>query len=68
MSGVRPIYFTKAPDFQKIALGTLIPGLPNGVLITAVLAVFAAIVLSKTLLGRYTFAIGSNEEPPGSAV
>ncbi|GAB6859336.1 ABC transporter permease [Microbacterium xylanilyticum] len=62
VSGVRPIYFTKAPDFQKIALGTLIPGLPNGVLITAVLAVFAAIVLSKTLLGRYTFAIGSNEE------
>jgi ribose transport system permease protein len=62
VSGVAPIYFSSAPDFQKIALGMLIPGLPNGVLITAVLAVIAALVLSKTLLGRYTFAIGSNEE------
>lgn len=63
ISGVAPIYFsTSAPDFKKIALGVLIPGIPNAVLITAVLAIIAAIVLSKTLLGRYTFAIGSNEE------
>lgn len=63
ISGVAPIYFsTSAPDFKKIALGVIIPGIPNAVLITAVLAIIAAIVLSKTLLGRYTFAIGSNEE------
>lgn len=63
ISGVAPIYFsTSAPDFKKIALGTLIPGIPNAVLITAALAIIAFIVLSKTLLGRYTFAIGSNEE------
>lgn len=63
ISGVAPIYFSSsAPDFKKIALGTIIPGIPNAVLITAVLAIIAAIVLSKTLLGRYTFAIGSNEE------
>ncbi|GAB3596117.1 ABC transporter permease [Microbacterium tumbae] len=63
VSNVAPIYFsTSAPDFKRIALGTLIPGIPNAVLITAVLAVIAFLVLSKTLLGRYTFAIGSNEE------
>ena len=63
ISGVRPIYFsTVAPNFKDIALGTLIPGLPNAVLITIVLAVVAYLVLSKTILGRYTFAIGSNEE------
>ena len=63
ISGVRPIYFsTSAPNFKDIALGTLIPGLPNAVLITGVLAIIAFFVLGKTLLGRYTFAIGSNEE------
>ncbi|UWF77336.1 MULTISPECIES: ABC transporter permease [Microbacterium] len=63
ISGVAPIYFsTSAPDFKRIALGVIIPGIPNAVLITAVLAVIAYIVLTKTLLGRYTFAIGSNEE------
>lgn len=63
ISGVRPIYFsTSAPDFKRIALGVIIPGIPNAVLITAVLALIAGLVLSKTLLGRYTFAIGSNEE------
>ncbi len=63
ISGVRPIYFSGvAPNFKDIALGTLIPGLPNAVLITIVLAVVAYLVLSKTILGRYTFAIGSNEE------
>jgi ribose transport system permease protein len=63
ISGVRPIYFTtSAPDFKRIALGILIPGIPNAVLITIILAVVSGLVLTKTLLGRYTFAIGSNEE------
>jgi ribose transport system permease protein len=63
LSGVKPIYFSNvAPNFKQIAIGSLVPGLPNAVLITAVLAIIAAFVLSKTLLGRFTFAIGSNEE------
>lgn len=63
ISGVRPIYFSSsAPDFKQIALGTIIPGLPNAVLITLILAVVAYLVLNKTILGRFTFAIGSNEE------
>lgn len=63
VSGVRPIYFSSvAPEFKNLALGTLIPGIPNAVLITVGVAIIAALVLSKTLLGRYTYAIGSNEE------
>jgi len=63
ISGVRPIYFSSvAPDFKQIALGTLIPGLPNAVVILFALAIIAYFLLSKTILGRYTFAIGSNEE------
>ncbi|GAB3127226.1 ABC transporter permease [Glaciibacter psychrotolerans] len=62
ISGVRPIYFSGVEGFKQIALGTLIPGLPNAVLILFLLAIVAYLLLSKTILGRYTFAIGSNEE------
>jgi len=62
ISGVAPIYFSQETNFRDIALGNLIPGIPNAVFITALLAIVAFLVLSKTILGRYTFAIGSNEE------
>ncbi|KRE81787.1 ribose ABC transporter permease [Arthrobacter sp. Soil763] len=62
LSGVRPIYFSKVKGFKDIALGQLIPGLPNAVLILLLTGVAAYLVLGKTLLGRYIFAIGSNEE------
>ena len=64
ISGAAPIYFTDAPGFTDISLGSLIPGLqlPNAVLILFGLTFFAAVVLNKSVLGRYTFAIGSNEE------
>lgn len=62
ISGVRPIYFSTVPGFKDIALGTLIPGLPNAVLILFILAILAYVLLGKTIVGRYTFAIGSNEE------
>ncbi|MFN2303343.1 MAG: ABC transporter permease, partial [Anaerolineales bacterium] len=35
---------------------------PNAVLIMFAAALVAGLVLSKTVVGRYTFAIGSNEE------
>jgi ribose transport system permease protein len=59
-----PIYFDKQPSFYLISTGNLIPGFrfPNAVIILAVVAVIAAIVLGRTVLGRYTFSIGSNEE------
>ena len=59
-----PIYFDAQPGFATISTGNLIPGVkfPNAVVILAVVAVLAAIVLNKTVLGRYTYAIGSNAE------
>lgn len=68
ISGTRPIYFNDTPGFDQIARGSLVEAilpavpLPNGVLILFAVAIFAAFVLSKTALGRYTFALGSNEE------
>ncbi|WP_294765344.1 ABC transporter permease [uncultured Rhodoferax sp.] len=64
----RPIYFSDVEGFDQISLGSLIGDLipalpiPNGVLIMFVVAVVSAVVLNKTALGRYTFALGSNEE------
>ncbi len=64
ISGVKPIYFLGAPEFNNIAMGSLIPGvnIPNAVVIMFGAAIVAAIILNKTVLGRYTFALGSNEE------
>jgi ribose transport system permease protein len=68
ITGTRPIYFNDVAGFDQISLGSLIgvviPGfaIPNGVLILFLVAVISAIVLNKTALGRYTFALGSNEE------
>lgn len=68
ISGTRPIYFNDTEGFSAISqdslIAALIPALPipNAVLILFVVAVAASLVLNRTLLGRYTFALGSNEE------
>jgi ribose transport system permease protein len=64
ISGTKPIYFNDAPGFTDISMGSLIPGLeiPNAILIFFVAAIIASIILSKTIIGRYNFALGSNEE------
>jgi ribose transport system permease protein len=68
ISGVKPIYFNDTPAFRQIAMGSvvgdIIPGfaIPNAVIIMFLLAIFAHVLLTKTLFGRYTFALGSNEE------
>lgn len=61
ISGLKPIYFTEDPGFTKIAMGD-IGGIPYAVLIFFGAAIVAHIILNKTILGRYTFALGSNEE------
>ncbi|WP_114972020.1 ABC transporter permease [Rhodoferax ferrireducens] len=68
ITGARPIYFNDVDGFDQIALGSwigdvfpLLP-IPNGVLIMFLVAIVCAVVLNKTALGRYTFALGSNEE------
>jgi ribose transport system permease protein len=62
ISGTKPIYFTDVPGFESIALGKLIPGLPNAVLIFFGAAAIAGLLLSKSVMGRYALSIGSNEE------
>ncbi|MDM0116506.1 ABC transporter permease [Variovorax sp. J22R133] len=68
ISGTKPIYFNDTPGFtyisQESLIGEWFPALPipNAVLILFVVAIVASIVLNKTPLGRYTFALGSNEE------
>lgn len=68
ISGTRPIYFNDTPGFSEISRGSLIgdfiPALPipNGVLILFVIAAITAYILNRTVLGRYCFALGSNEE------
>lgn len=68
ISGTRPIYFNDTPGFSEISRGSLIgevlPSLPipNGVLILFLVAGVAAYILNRTVLGRYCFALGSNEE------
>jgi len=68
ISGTRPIYFNDTPGFTEISRGSLIgeviPALPipNGVLILFLVAIAASYILGRTVLGRYTFALGSNEE------
>jgi len=63
----KPIYFTESPTFALIAMGSILSfiesfKIPNAVLIFFALAIVASIILNKTIFGRYTFAIGSNEE------
>ena len=68
ISGLRPIYFSDTPGFNEMAMGSvlasIIPGfeVPNLVLFLFGAAIIASLVLKKTILGRYTFALGSNEE------
>ena len=68
ISGTKPIYFNDTPGFTAISqdslIGDIVPSLPipNAVLILFLIAMAASLVLNKTILGRYTFALGSNEE------
>jgi ribose transport system permease protein len=68
ISGTKPIYFNDTPNFPLLSTGSLVgalfPGLPvpNGVLILFLLALAISWVLNRTILGRYCFALGANEE------
>lgn len=68
ISGTRPIYFNETPGFSSISLGSVVGAvlpsvpLPNGVLVLFLVAIVVSLILTRTVLGRYTFALGSNEE------
>jgi ribose transport system permease protein len=68
ISELKPIYFNDTPAFREMTMGSvvanIIPGfpVPNAVFIMFGAAFIAHLILSRTILGRYTFALGSNEE------
>lgn len=64
ISGTKPIYFPDHPNFQLLMNQRIIPGsrFPMGVLVFIVLIVVATVLLAKTIVGRYAYSIGSNEE------
>jgi len=68
ISGARPIYFNDTPGFDEISggslIGSIIPAapIPNGVVILFLVAIGTSYILTRTVLGRFTFALGSNEE------
>jgi ribose transport system permease protein len=68
ISGTKPIYFNDTPNFPLLSTGSFIGAVfpavpvPNGVVILFLLALAMSWVLNRTTLGRYCFALGSNEE------
>jgi ribose transport system permease protein len=62
ISDVHPIYFDQQPAFQQFFMAKPVVGIPNIVWVMLGGAAVAWILLNKTILGRYTFALGSNEE------
>ncbi len=64
-----PIYFNTIDGYQSICLGTPFGqmggsdyAVNNGVLIMFALAVIFGVILSKTIFGRYLYAIGNSKE------
>ena len=68
LSGVKPVYYPDDANISQIAIGSVIgsipgfPPIPNAVVIMFAAAVIASLILTRMVLGRYTFALGSNEE------
>jgi ribose transport system permease protein len=64
LSDSAPIYFSDVEGYVDISTGNLIPGVdfPNAVLVLIAAAIIAGVLLTKSVLGRYTYSIGSNEE------
>ena len=63
ISNVHPIYFEQPqPDFQAFFMSKALFGIPNIVWVMLGAAAIAWVLLNKTTFGRYTFALGSNEE------
>lgn len=67
IAGLAPIYLPNS-DLHGIvmgsAVGVILPQfpIPNIAIVMLAAAALAGFILSKTVLGRYTFALGSNEE------
>lgn len=62
MAGGKTVSLRSIAGYENIAIGQVIPGMPNGVIILVLLAIIAGVVMNKTAVGRYALAIGSNKE------
>jgi ribose transport system permease protein len=67
LSNLAPVYFDRESGFTNLATGVIVQipdviEIPNAVLIMFGAAIIGSFILLRTLLGRYTFALGSNEE------
>src|SRR5260370_38451435 len=67
IAGLSPVYFPTDqlhPMIIGSTIGVLLPSfpLPSIVIVMLVAALVSGLILSKTALGRYTYALGSNEE------
>src|SRR6266853_412859 len=60
ISGLKPIYFNDTPEFNRLAMGSLVPSfeVPNAVLVLFVAAIVASLILTRTVLGRSAVALG----------
>ena len=56
------VYISNRPEFRELAAGKILGVVQYPVIIMLVLAVLAAFILRKTVIGRHVYAIGSNEE------
>ncbi len=63
VSGIKPVYFSNAKNYQAIALGDFlgIKGFYNAIVIYFLIALIASYIYNRTILGRYAKSIGSNE-------
>ncbi|KEY60224.1 ABC transporter permease [Serratia sp. DD3] len=61
MTDGRAIYFSDYPTFKLLAQGRLFDVLPYPVFYLVIIALIAAYILKKTVIGRYVYAVGSNE-------
>ncbi len=61
ISSARPLYFLKVPGFKLISQGSLFDAIPYPIIYLLVLAVIASFVLRRLGIGRYIYALGSNE-------
>ncbi len=58
----RALYFSQYPEFKVLAQGYLFKTIPLPVIYFLIIAIICAFVLKRTVIGRYIYALGSNEE------
>ncbi len=61
MTDGRAIYFSDYPQFKLLAQGRLFDVLPYPVFYLVIVALIAMWILKKTVMGRYIYAVGSDE-------